>query len=273
MQLPARPRIDFSAAVSNGGARFARRRGSRHRSAAWQPFASRARGARRAGGASCDTFIDRRAELVGSDVEYRVMESFETLMLAGVDVVPDGYGPADIGDEILDRVSPFRVPVHEQLRDLIEQESAISRRNVMMPNEYVDNSVLSFVNEHKDWPRARLEIGLNRLLYFHTQLHELGHCLGLRHDFGASADTGNYDDEYYHINRQFPLPDPSDYDVDGASGLNAGEQVAFETALDEVRRKRELAGIDTHMDSSVMEYNAQWYNRTVSEAGDTTSLR
>jgi hypothetical protein len=49
--------------------------------------------------------------------------------------------------------------------------------------------------------------------------------------------------------------------------LNVTEQVAFEAALDEARRKRELAGIDTHMDSSVMEYNAQWYGRTVAEAG------
>ena len=154
-----------------------------------------------------------------------------------------------------------------QLRDFIELENAISRRNVMMPNEFIDNSVLFFVDEHKNWSRARLEIGLNQLLYFHTQLHELGHCLGLRHDFGASADTANYDDAYYQINRRFPLPDPATYDRDGTPGLGPVEQVAFESALDEVRAKRELAGIDTYMDSSVMEYNAQWYGRTDVAAG------
>ena len=263
VELPARPRADFNVALKHGTALPTEVAAIDRR---MQAFVTRAQSLAGPAGRS-NTFIDRRAALAGSDIEYRMLESFETFMLAGVDVVPDGYGPSDVTESMLERVSPFRVPVHEQLRGFIEQESAISRRNVLMPNEFIDNSVLFFVNQHRDWPRARLEIGLNQLLYFQTQLHEVGHCLGLRHDFGASVDSANYDDEYYQIDAQIPLPDPTAFDTDGTVGLNADEQIAFEIAYERAREKRELAGIDKYMDSSVMEYTAQWYERVDSRAG------
>ena len=263
VQLPARPRIDFNVALKQGHALPVDVQAVNNRMASFMSRANALAGP--VGRAS--TFIDRRADLVGTDIEYRLMQSYESLAAAGVASIPDGYGPADIGETILDQVSPFRKPAFQRLREMTDLDNALSAKNVMMPNEFVDNSVMAFVNLHRDWPRARVEIALNQLLYFHTQLHELGHCLGLRHDFGASADTGNYDDEYYQISERVPLPDPRNYDIDGTAGLSASEQIAFETALDTAREKRELAGIDSHMDSSVMEYIAQWYGRLATGTG------
>jgi len=206
-------------------------------------------------------FSDRVQQLEGTDIERRLMENHETLAMAGIRTLPSGFGPADINDNILDRVSPFRISATELLARQTETENKIGRQNVHLPNEFIDNSVLEFVNRHRDWSRPRLEIVLNQLLYYQTQLHEMGHCLGLRHSFAASADTGNYGRPYYVINEAFPLPDPADFDVDGTVGLSPVEQQDWEDAYNETKELRELAGIDRYMDSSTMEYTAQWYQR------------
>ena len=213
-----------------------------------------------------NTFSERLGSLSGTSMERRSMENMETVAMAGIDTLPDGFGPADINDTILDKVSPFRISAFDRLAYQHEMETKISKANVMMPNEFTDASVLEFVNRHRDWPRARLEITLNQLLYYQTQLHEMGHCMGLRHDFGASADTGNYDDDYYQIHEAIPYPDIRDYDRDGVEGFSAEEQLAWQTAYDAVKERRELAGVDRWMNSSIMEYTAQWYERTVTGA-------
>ncbi|MAQ13671.1 MAG: hypothetical protein CMN30_02625 [Sandaracinus sp.] len=213
-----------------------------------------------------NVFSERLDSLRGTSTERRLMENLETVAMAGIDVLPEGFGPGDISDEILDKVSPFRISASERLAYQREVETKISSANVMMPNEFTDASVLEFVNRHRDWPRARLEIGLNQLLYYQTQLHEMGHCMGLRHDFGASADTGNYDDDYYHIHEAIPYPDIRDYDRDGVEGFSPDEQLAWQEAYEAVKERRELAGVDRWMNSSIMEYTAQWYERTVTGA-------
>ena len=213
------------------------------------------------------TFVDRLQLLAGTDTERRLMANEETLAMAGIDILPPGVGTNDINDDILDRVSPFRVSASEQLEYQRDLETRVSSANMMMPNEFVDASVLEFVNRHRDWNRAKLEIVINQLLYYQTQLHELGHCLGLRHDFGASADIANYDDDYYIINDALPNADPADYDLDGTPGLNADEQVAYGAAYTARKDLRELAGVDRWMNSSIMEYTAQWYERTSTTRG------
>ena len=210
---------------------------------------------------------DRMQGLAGSPIEQHVLGLLDPAMLGGFDHTPSGTDASDLTEEALDQLSPFRSNVFEQLDREEDLARRTSRNNVYMPNEYTDWSVLEFVNRHRDWSRARVEFGVNRLLYYETQLHELGHCLGLRHMFGASADTENYFEDYYLINDAIPLPDPTAYDTDGTPGFSSVEQQNYEDAYDVAKRRREEAGIDLWTNSSVMEYTSQWYNRTVSQAG------
>jgi hypothetical protein len=207
-----------------------------------------------------NVFSDRNQKLIGTDLERRLSSGPEALLAAGVDPGTASSAPA-MSEALLDKVSPFRNDIRGRLEDIRRSEDKYSRRNIELPNEYVDNSVQNFVNKHLDWPRARLEFTLNRLLYRQTELHELGHCFGLRHDFGASADSANYAANYYDIVAQLPLPNPDDFETDGTKGMSADEQVAFDRASEAVRKDRELAGIDGAMSSSVMEYTSNWYER------------
>ncbi|HEY2733506.1 MAG TPA: zinc-dependent metalloprotease, partial [Polyangiales bacterium] len=206
-------------------------------------------------------YSDRKSSLIGTDIERR--------LVAGLDTQPDGTtvtesvdaSGTNLTDAQLQALSPLRTTIQQRLSSQKDREDRYSRANVEIGNEYTDDSVQWFVSRHQDWTRTRLEFEINRLLYRQTVLHEMGHCLGLRHDFGASADSMHYRDEYYEITRRYPLPDAASFDKDGTPGLSRDESLAYETEYDSVRSKRELAGIDGAMSSSVMEYTANWYER------------
>jgi hypothetical protein len=201
---------------------------------------------------------DRKQKLIGTDLERRLVAGLDARSENGVS---SAAGVSPLSDKDLAKVSPLRTTVQQRLDAQRERENRYSRANVTLPNEYTDDSVQWFVSRHQDWPRARLEFEINRLLYRETQLHEMGHCLGMRHDFGGSADSENYRDEYYDIIARYPTPKYEDFDTDGTPGLSGSESLAYEEAYSAVRSKRELAGIDGAMNSSTMEYTANWYER------------
>jgi hypothetical protein len=264
VQLPAPPRVDFNVAIREQTAMPQSMR--RSIDSQMQRFMHRAERLKGAEGRA-NTFVERSQALAGSDFEKRLMDNVESLVMAGIQQRPQGMTGQDLTDDVLNKISPFRNNVHNMLAEANEVRTKYSKANMLLPNEYTDASVMDYVQRHADWPRARLEFTLDRVLYYETQLHEMGHCLGLRHQFGASADVHNYFDGYYQVDAQIPLPDPRDFDMDGTSGLSADEQVAFEDAYEEAKEARELAGIDRFQNSSVMEYTAQWYQRTLSRAG------
>jgi len=259
VQLPALPRADYSVAMRTGTTTGTVGSAARAElDGAMASIADRIKDLQGVDGRS-GTFSDRLASIAGTDLEQRLLAGSEGQVMAGVDQLSGGT--PELTEHMLDRVSPFRNDFHAQHEALLEEEDKLSRHNVMMPNAYVDDSVQWFVNKHSDWSRARLEFGVNRLLYRQTQLHELGHCLGLRHDFGSSADSDHYHRDYYEIAERYPLPTPDEYDLDGEAALSPQEQAEFERDYAQVRAYREQAGIDGAMNSSVMEYTSNWYQR------------
>ncbi len=57
-------------------------------------------------------------------------------------------------------------------------------------------AIHAFVQEMKGQPRKQVEARLRKWVFYTTILHEMGHTLGLRHNFAASADRRNFPPEF-----------------------------------------------------------------------------
>lgn len=266
IDLPAPPRIDYSVAGMEGfsavdGANIGGELQTR-----MDQYAARAEPLQGPQGRA-SIYEDRLHSLAGSDLEARLTDNDEAFVLAGMNVRPNGT-VGSLGSDFLDMASPFRGDLTRTIEQSHESNYRISAAGLHMPNAFVDDSVMWYVNQAQlaNWTRAHVEFDIDRRLYRQTEVHEMGHCHGLRHDYGGSADTNNYPADYYRITAEYPLPNPQTFDIDGTVGFSLTEQQAYQTAYTASRHQRELAGIDAWMSSSVMDYTGAWYERITGSA-------
>jgi hypothetical protein len=88
----------------------------------------------------------------------------------------------------------------DALKDTQALEDLASRKNLWLAN-FDDPSIAGLAQEMKDSQLAGDDLfqALRERIFQAVMLHELGHTVGLRHNFAASGDALNYHDDYWPL--------------------------------------------------------------------------
>lgn len=104
------------------------------------------------------------------------------------------------GDELFEQLSPLSWATKHALRKEEERRAFLSRNNLYM-GEFIDDALYGLAKELKDKGLSGpdLRIAVARKVLQGVLEHEVGHTIGLRHNFSGSTDVFNFFDEYYEI--------------------------------------------------------------------------
>lgn len=204
------------------------------------------------------TYDARRKRAVGSDFEAKLNTTAMQQQYAGIERLPLGAA--------MDLASPLRAGNASVQRDIrMMKEAALAERGACIMHEApapLSMAGLADVLEQKfepfnaadplDVQMARAE----RMRKFIAQraqyaviIHEMGHSIGLRHNFVSSSDASNYRPQYWQLRTK-----------DGAiadkacAGVTDGEACVGPRYYDPVTKNERDNLIWMFMQSSVMDY-------------------
>ncbi|MEM7137463.1 MAG: zinc-dependent metalloprotease [Myxococcota bacterium] len=169
-------------------------------------------------------------------------------------------------DSVLDQVSPFRgAGFVRSLQTGNAGDDELSAHNICFSNEsFFRRRYMEYWAEaFRGRPPAEASIRMQQLYTRQVQYHEVGHSVGLRHNFGASLDRDNYGNGYFNLvfgeasvsESELPLPRMEDYDLDDDDFVAGSEFDQYLEALRETRNQRARLGAHNYMSSSTMDYS------------------
>lgn len=132
------------------------------------------------------------ARLAGTPIEQMLLDK-EILMAAG-------HQPGTpVTEDLVDRASVARGGFGSFLKHQAKAREAFAEARNHYVREMADDALMGLARELKDRPGPEVFETVRRSIYTAVLAHEVGHSLGLMHNFGGSDDAINYHDEYWQL--------------------------------------------------------------------------
>ncbi len=141
-------------------------------------------------------FAARANQLKGTEIEG-LMINDELMMGLGID-------PATpVSDTLLENVSPLRDSFNLNREILQDAFEAYAAERTMYLAQMADNALIGLARKLAESAYTSQEIYqiVREKIYTAVLAHEVGHSLGLMHNFGGSDDAINYHDDYWELRK------------------------------------------------------------------------
>ncbi len=139
---------------------------------------------------------DRLEELKGTELDSLLSTNALKSGFKGQFIDENGV----FDSNAFNKMSVFDIINIKKLEKQDEFKKKLAENTVML-NSFNDQTMLSYAKKLKDSGMTREQIreNIRKNIFFSTTLHEVGHTMGLRHNYHSSSDALNYFNQYWDL--------------------------------------------------------------------------
>lgn len=189
-------------------------------------------------------FSQRLARIKGTSLEsYLVNNEIRSVVANRTGNAAFAHGNLD--DALLDASSPYTLDLAKQQKDEEARRDWASRNSLWLA-DFTDGSIMGLAQEIKDKGLSGEEAyqWLRKTIFEAVIEHEVGHTLGLRHNFQGSFDSINYFDQYWQLRKENLQP-----------SLQTLDDLA---AMSNLTPNQEAGKMREYQYSSIMDYGSRF---------------